>query len=250
MDGEDQMVTFEKVDDLTVRMTLPTASAAFLLQQRFFIMPKHKLESFSVEGGAQAADINNALPTTGPVTDVVGTGPYMLTDYVPGQKVTLQKNPNYWKTDSAGTQLPYIDTLEFLIIRGAEAQLAQFLAGNIDELNISGAQFPDLKSREVAGADFRVVQSTALFGSPPHLAFNFDASDPDLAEVFSDLRFRQAMQSALDPPAHHRDCVQRLSNPARHADRAGRPAPFTRTRPSCWAASTWTPPRPCSTRWA
>ncbi len=198
VDGEDQMVMFEKVDDLTVRMTLPTASAAFLLQQRFFIMPKHKLESFSVEGGAQAADINNAWPTTGPVTDVVGTGPYMLSAYVPGQKVTLQKNPNYWKTDSTGTQLPYIDTLEFLIIRGAEAQLAQFLAGNIDELNISGAQFPDLKSREVAGADFRVVQSTALFGSPPHLAFNFDASDPDLANVFSDLRFRQAMQSAVD----------------------------------------------------
>ena len=198
IDGEDQAVVFEKVDDLTVRMTLPTASAAFLLQQRFFIMPKHKLLEFSAEGGAAAADINNAWMTDGTLSDVVGTGPFTLSDYTPGQRVTLRKNLDYWKEDSAGTRLPYAETLNYLIIRGAEAQLAQFLAGNIDALNISGAQFPDLKTREVEGAEFRVVQSEALFGSPPHLAFNFDAADPDLAEVFSNLDFRKAMQSAVD----------------------------------------------------
>jgi len=198
IDGEDQPVVFEKVDDLTVRMTLPTASAAFLLQQRFFIMPKHKLLEFSVEGGAEAADINNAWPTDGTLSDVVGTGPFVLSDYTPGQRVTLRKNLDYWKEDSSGTRLPYAETLSYLIIRGAEAQLAQFLAGNIDALNISGAQFPDLKTREVEGADFRVVQSEALFGSPPHLAFNFNADDAELAEVFSNLDFRKAMQSAVD----------------------------------------------------
>ena len=198
IDGEDQTVVFEKVDDLTVRMTLPTASAAFLLQQRFFIMPKHKLLEYSVEGGAEAADINNAWMTDGTLSDVVGTGPFTLSDYMPGQRVTLRKNLDYWKEDSAGTRLPYAETLSYLIIRGAEAQLAQFLAGNLDALNISGAQFPDLKTREVEGAAFRVVQSEALFGSPPHLAFNFNAADPDLAEVFSNLDFRKAMQSAVD----------------------------------------------------
>ena len=198
IDGEDQPVVFEKVDDLTVRMTLPTSSAAFLLQQRFFIMPKHKLLEFSVEGGAEAADINNAWSTDGTLSDVVGTGPFVLSDYTPGQRVTLRKNLDYWKEDSAGTRLPYAETLSYLIIRGAEAQLAQFLAGNLDALNISGAQFPDLKTREVDGADFRVLQSEALFGSPPHLAFNFDAADSELAEVFSNLDFRKAMQSAVD----------------------------------------------------
>ena len=58
VDGEARRVTFEAVDQLTVRMTLPAPSAAFLLQQRFFIMPKHKLLPFSVEGGAEPADIN------------------------------------------------------------------------------------------------------------------------------------------------------------------------------------------------
>ena len=198
VDGEEVPVEIEAVDERTVRFMLPTPSAAFLIQQRFFIMPKHKLLEFSQEGGAAAADINNAWPTDGDLSNVVGTGPFRLSDYVPGQKVTLQKNEDYWKVDSTGTQLPYVDTLEYLVTRGTEAQVAQFLAGNIDILNISGAQFPDLKAREVAGADFRVVRSEALFGSPPHLALNFDAADPDLAELFSNVEFRRAIEMAVD----------------------------------------------------
>ena len=198
VDGEERMVEVEAVDDTTVRFTLPAPSAAFLIQQRFFMMPKHKLLELSQEGGAAAADINNAWPTDGDLSNVVGTGPFRLTDYTAGQKVTLQKNENYWKEDASGTRLPYADTLEYLIISGSENQVAQFLAGNLDVLNISGAQFPDLKGREVAGADFRVVTSEALFGSPPHLAFNFNAADPALAEAFSNTEFRRAVEHAVD----------------------------------------------------
>ncbi len=198
VDGVAQPVTFEKVDDLTVRMTLPAPAAAFLLQQRFPIMPKHKLLPLSVEGGAAAAEINDAWPTDVDPSEVVGTGPFQLSEYVPGQVVRLVKNPDYWKVDETGTALPYVDGIDFLIIPGTDAQVAQFLAGNLDQLNISGAQFPDFKSRELAGADFSVIQSPALFGSPPHLAFNFDAADEDLAGVFSDVAFRQAMERAVD----------------------------------------------------
>ncbi|MFN2322247.1 MAG: ABC transporter substrate-binding protein [Trueperaceae bacterium] len=198
VDGEARPVTFEAVDPLTVRMTLPAPSAAFLLQQRFFIMPKHKLLPFSVEGGAEPAEINDAWPTDVDPSEVVGTGPFQLAEYVAGQVVRLAKNEAYWKVDAAGTPLPYLDALTYLIVPGTDAQIAQFLAGNLDQLNISGAQFPDFKSRELAGADFTVVQSPALFGSPPHLAFNFDATDPDLQRAFSDVAFRQAMEYAVD----------------------------------------------------
>ncbi|MDZ7706029.1 MAG: ABC transporter substrate-binding protein [Trueperaceae bacterium] len=198
VDGEEQRVTFEAVDDMTVRMTLPTAAPAFLLQQRFFIMPRHILLPFSVEGGAAPADINDAWPTDVELSQVVGTGPYVFSAYTPGQAVRLTRNPDYWKVDSAGTQLPYIDTLEYLVVRGSEAEIAQFQAGNLDQLNISGAQFPTFKAQEVAGADFRVVQSDALFGSPPHLAFNFNAADDTLAALFSQVAFRRAMEYAVD----------------------------------------------------
>ncbi|AFZ67302.1 ABC transporter substrate-binding protein [Deinococcus peraridilitoris] len=193
-----QRVKFEKVDERTVRMTLARPSPAFLLQMRSFIMPKHKLARLSQEGGAKAADINNAWPTNTNPEEVVGTGPFKLAGYTAGQKVSLVKNPNYWKVDARGTKLPYLDRLEFLIIRDPQAQVAQFLAGNLNQINITGAQFPDLKQKEVAGAPFKVMRSTALFGSPPFVAFNFDAKDPALAKVFSDTKFRKAMQSAMN----------------------------------------------------
>ena len=196
LDGKD--VTVSKVDANTVRFTLPRAAPAFLLQQRYFIMPKHRLLKFSIEGGAKPADINNAWPSNVSEAEVVGTGPFKLSNYTAGQKVTLVKNPNYWKVDARGTKLPYLDRLEFLIIRDPQAQVAQFLAGNVDQLNITGAQFPDIKGREVAGAPFKVIRSTALFGSPPFVAYNFDAKDAALAKVFSDVRFRRAMQMAVN----------------------------------------------------
>ncbi|BDP43462.1 hypothetical protein DAETH_34310 (plasmid) [Deinococcus aetherius] len=196
LDGK--QVEVKKVNPSTVQFVLPRPSPAFLLQMRSFVMPKHKLVKFSQEGGAKAADINNAWPSNVSPSEVVGTGPFKLASYTPGQKVTLTKNPNYWKVDGKGTQLPYLNQLEFLIIRDPQAQVAQFLAGNVDQLNITGAQFPDLKGREVAGAPFKVMRSTALFGSPPFVAYNFDAKDAALAKVFGDVRFRRAMQSALN----------------------------------------------------
>ncbi|MBZ9749824.1 ABC transporter substrate-binding protein [Deinococcus sp. HMF7604] len=193
-----QNVTISKVDAMTVRFTLPQPAPAFLLQQRYFIMPQHKLAKYGQENGAKPADINGAWPTNVAESEVVGTGPFKLATYTAGQKVTLTRNPNYWKVDAAGTKLPYLNSLDFLIIRDPQAQVAQFLAGNLDQLNISGAQFPDLKQKEVAGAPFKVMRSTALFGSPPFVAYNFDAKNAALAKVLSDVRFRRAMQGAVN----------------------------------------------------
>ncbi|HEV8339931.1 MAG TPA: ABC transporter substrate-binding protein [bacterium] len=193
-----QRVRFEKVDTYTVRLTLPRAAPATLQYMRLYIMPKHKLLPHSVEGGAKPVDINSAWPTTVDPREVIGTGPFRLQAYVPGQKVTLVRNPRYWKTDAGGMRLPYLNQIELLIVRDPEQQVAQFLAGNVGQLNLSGAQFPDLKSRQQAGAPFKVISSRTLFGSPPHLAFNFDARNPELARLFSDLRWRQAMQMAVN----------------------------------------------------
>jgi peptide/nickel transport system substrate-binding protein len=185
-------VEMKKVDAYTVQFVLPRPAPAFLLQQRYFIMPQHKF------GGAKGAAVNNVWPSNTAPADIVGTGPFKLASYTAGQKVALTKNANYWKVDANGTKLPYLNAVEYLIIRDPQAQVAQFLAGNVDQLNVTGAQFPDLKQREVSGAAFKVFRSTALFGSPPFVAYNFDAKDAALAKLFSDVRFRRAMQGALN----------------------------------------------------
>ncbi|WP_135228599.1 ABC transporter substrate-binding protein [Deinococcus fonticola] len=196
LDGKD--ITISKVNQYAVKFTLPRPAPAFLLQQRYFIVPKHKLVKYTPEGGAKSSDINNAWPGNTAASEIVGTGPFKFQSYTTGQKVSLVRNPNYWKVDAKGQKLPYLDKLEFLIIRDPQAQMAQFLAGNLDQLNSSGAQFPDLKQKEVSGSPIKVGRFTALFGSPPFIAYNFDAKDPELAKVFSDVRFRQALQKAVN----------------------------------------------------
>jgi peptide/nickel transport system substrate-binding protein len=211
-----QRARFEKLDAYTVRLTLAAAAPATLQYMRLFIMPKHRLLPFSVEGGARPADINTAWPTTVDPREVIGTGPFRLGGYVPGQKITLARNPHYWKVDARGTRLPYLDQLELLIVRDPEQQVAQFLAGHVGQINLSGAQFPGLAARAQAGAPFRVVTARALFGSSPHLAFNFDARNPELARLFSDLRWRQAMQMATNRQRIMDDVYNGLAEPPGH----------------------------------
>jgi peptide/nickel transport system substrate-binding protein len=137
------LTKFEKVDKYTVRFVLGAANGPFLQKLRKPILPKHKLVKFTVEGGGKAADINNAWATNTDPKEIVGTGPFKLQAYVAGQKVTLAKNADFWKVDSQGKDLPYLNSLEFLVVKGSDAQAAQFLAGNVDSYTI----FSDVRFR-------------------------------------------------------------------------------------------------------
>src|SRR5262252_251366 len=57
----------------------------------------------------------------------VGTGPYIFKEWVPGKHVILEKNPNYWKKG-----LPYIDRLEFRIMKDPLTAATALRAGEID----------------------------------------------------------------------------------------------------------------------
>ena len=71
-----------------------------------------------------------------PWEKMVGTGPYMITDYVVGSTITFERNPNYWLTDPVGSgkgnQLPYLDGLRSLIIDDRSTQQAAFRTGKLD----------------------------------------------------------------------------------------------------------------------
>ena len=66
--------------------------------------------------------------------NAIGTGPFMLTDFVDNSSATFVKNPNYWASDERYPQnkLPYIDTLKILIIPNTPTAEAAMRAGKID----------------------------------------------------------------------------------------------------------------------
>jgi len=66
----------------------------------------------------------------------LGTGPFMMVDYVPGSQLKFERNPNYWQTDpiNRGNELPYMDGLKQLIIADPSTQQAAFRTGKVDHV--------------------------------------------------------------------------------------------------------------------
>ena len=56
-------------------------------------------------------------------------GPFFLSEYHPGEYVLLARNPNYWKHDSSGKQLPYLDSVRIDIQQNHDIELERFLRG-------------------------------------------------------------------------------------------------------------------------
>ncbi len=190
-------LVFEKVNARTFKIIMPVQYGAILNVLTFFpILPKHKLEQFDPIG--KPVEFARVWGTDSKLTDIVGTGPYVLSSYTANQKVTLTRNPNSWRKDPFDNVLPYMDKLEYLVINSPEAQIAQLKAGTLDSLAITGAQFPDMKAAEVRDGKVRVLRGTSLNSPPWHWSFNMDSSNPDLAKVFRDIKFRQAMNLALN----------------------------------------------------
>ena len=195
-----------KIDQYTVRFTLAGPYAA---AERIFdslaILPRHLLEAAYKEGKfAQAWTLNT------PPAQIAGLGPFRLKEYVPGQRIVLERNPYYWKTDSAHHRLPYLDELVFTSVGTEDAQLLRFQAGDIDMLSrVSAENFLLLEKQR---------RDAQLVDLGPALEYNFlvfnlnDLSGRKLDAVsrkqawFSDVRFRQAVSAAID-----RDSLVRLT---------------------------------------
>ena len=70
-----------------------------------------------------------------------GTGPLMFTEFVPGDRYTIVKNPNYWNAAEAAR----LDTMIFKAI--GPTRLAAVKAGSVDTIDFVNAnQLPDISS--------------------------------------------------------------------------------------------------------
>ena len=66
--------------------------------------------------------------------NLVGTGPFEITDWVEGSSITWTKNPNYWGYDEKypENRLPYIDGMKMLVIPDVATRVAALRSGRID----------------------------------------------------------------------------------------------------------------------
>jgi len=113
----------------------------------------------------------------------VGTGPFTMAEWVPGDHVVYGKNKNYWQTGR-----PYLDSIYLAIAKDTTAQTVQFESGAHDfSLNPPISDFIRLKSN----TDYRAI----LLPNPA--AFFIIQPNPTI-KPFDDKRARQALNHAVD----------------------------------------------------
>jgi len=116
----------------------------------------------------------------------IGTGPFKFVEFKPNEYIKVARNPDYWKTDR-----PYLDGIEYTIIRNVSTAVLAFISGKFDMTFPYAPTFPLMKNIE-SQMPQAICELTPQGGVNRHLLVNrhrppFD--NPDL---------RRAMALSLD----------------------------------------------------
>ncbi len=194
-------IIVRKVDTWTVIFQFAkTYGAGERLFDGFAILPRHLLERPYQEGKLGQFWTLSTL-----ANEWAGLGPFRLKEYVPGQRLVLERNPYYWKSDLKGNRLPYLDQLVFLFVPSADAQVLRFQSGETDVISRLGAENFSVQSRQQRGY--------TMTDAGPGLEYNFlffnlndlaEKASPEMRRKqrwFREVKFRQAVSAAVDREA-------------------------------------------------
>jgi len=177
------------------------------------VLPQHVLEP-DVNAGTIDKDWGiDANPGS-----IVTAGPFIVDSVSSGDKFVLKRNPNYWKHDAAGTQLPYLDSITIVSVPDMNNAIAQLQQGSLDILDrVRPSDFVALRDNKGALRTFDL--GPGLYTH--HIIFNLNEDvrtgktvvDPIKAAWFNDLRFRKAVAFAIDRESIAKSTLQGLATP-------------------------------------
>jgi len=121
--------------------------------------------------------------------NAVGTGPFLLTDYVTGSSATFERNPTYWGWDQRHPDkpIPYVDSVKYLIIPDQSTAYAALRTGKI--FMITGVNWEQAAKFEETNPELKQVP---IMGTGWSVAMRVDK------EPFTDINVRKAMNMAID----------------------------------------------------
>ena len=116
--------------------------------------------------------------------NIVGNGAYVLTEHIPNETATRERNSLYWNNDAT-----IIDKVVTLIMNDENTDFTRWEAGETDKGALPSGQYPRLKVKYPDEA----ISFPRL--CTYYMTFNLSPSGP---EAFKDVRVRQALSYALD----------------------------------------------------
>ena len=235
-----ELPQFEVIDETTVRYTYDKPYPSLIVAlgsevgNRGF-RPAHYFKQFHIEHNPDAnalAEENgfsdwmqmyNAKDKPYTFTWFLGseTDPYAptLNTFVFAREDTFgnklyERNPFFFKVDTAGNQLPYTDSLRRILVEDLQVQDLKGIAGEYSHYGWGTLlSFPTYRDNEEAGG-YRVALAEYSRGNEYSIMFNFTTEDVVLRELYWDVRFRQAMSVAIDRDEINELVYFGLANPS------------------------------------
>lgn len=212
-----EVLTVKKIDDLTFSYNFKAPFGAFLEQLagqwpvRMYYCA-HYLQKFHPDYVAQA-DLEKMWKAEGFNTwvdwfnykmkyyedpDHPVLTAWKLIDKKESQVQRCVRNPYYWKVDTNGNVLPYIDKVEYPLIESADALRLKAINGEIscDYRYIQG-NYALFKQNESNGK-YRIIPQIFGGGQYGGVSFNFTSPDKELRKIFDDIRFRRAVSLSIN----------------------------------------------------
>ena len=170
------------------------------------VLPLHVLEADFKRG-----TLRDAYGLGAPPQNIVTAGAYAVSAVAPGERITLRRNPHYWKKDTAGNPLPYLDQLVLEVVSDANNALARVQQGEVDLID-------RIRPTDYAALRLQTGNARAVDAGPglstDHLWFNLTPqADAAKRPWFNEVRFRRAVSQAIDRKSIAKITLQGLATP-------------------------------------
>lgn len=187
-------------DRRTVVITLPAPFApGVALLDTVPIYPKHRLQP-----ALDAGTFGKAWGTTAALDTIAGLGPFVISEYVTGQRMTFARNPHYWRKDASGTPLPYLDRIVMQFVGAQDAEMLRLQAGEVDVMTVGAVRPDDIASlRRLRDQGSIQLIDVGVSVDPDVLWFNLTPGNAAVKAkpYLGRAEFRQAISYAVDRDA-------------------------------------------------
>jgi peptide/nickel transport system substrate-binding protein len=198
--GQPLQVSAPDARTVVFALPAPFTQAAALLDS-VWIYPQHQLQ-----GALDAHTFAKAWGLSTPPGSMAGLGPFVLSEYAPGQRMTFTRNPHYWRKDASGASLPYLDRLVLDIVKSQDAEIIRMQAGTIDLMTQADVRPVDISAlRKLRDQGALQLVEPGISVSPDVLWFNLtpaaEKRDAATKPYLHRAEFRQSISYAVDREA-------------------------------------------------